>query len=60
MVLTKTQYLVVCGIIVEAADDDIAREIVYDSCNITGMDVTIEYVQLHERESTNDNSNDNQ
>jgi hypothetical protein len=45
----KTYYLVVCGIIVEAADDDIAREIVYDACKITGMDVTIEYVQLHEQ-----------
>jgi hypothetical protein len=50
----KSYYLVVCGLIVEAANDDIAREIVYDACNITGMDVNIEYVQLYERESTND------
>ena len=50
----KTYYLVVCGIIVEAADDDIAREIVYDACNAAGIDATIEYVQLHEQGDSNE------
>lgn len=50
----KSYYLVICGLTVEAANDDIAKEIVYDACKITGMDVRIEYVKLHEKESTNE------
>lgn len=50
----KNKYIVVCGIIVEAINDDVAREIVNDACNITNMDIHIEYVQLHKGEETND------
>jgi len=52
----KTYYRVSASLVVEAADDDIAREIVYDNCKITGMEVHIRYTQLAERESTDDNN----
>lgn len=45
----KSNYIVVCGIIVNAKDDDTAREIVYDACRITGMEVHIDYVTLDEQ-----------
>jgi hypothetical protein len=50
----KNRYIVVCGIIVDADNDDIAKEIVRDACKITSMKVHIEYVQLHEGVEKND------
>jgi len=51
----KNKYIVVCGIIVEADNDDIAKEIVYDACKISELKVHIEYVHLEkEGESTNE------
>ena len=51
----KNKYIVVCGIIVDAINDDVAREIVHDACSIADLKVHIEYVQLEqEGESTNE------
>jgi hypothetical protein len=50
----KTYYFVVCGLTVEAADDDTAREIVYEVCRNAGIEVHIEYVQLNEQGESND------
>jgi hypothetical protein len=50
----KTYYFVVCGLTVEAADDDTAKEIVYEVCRNAGIKVHIEYVQLNEQGEGND------
>jgi hypothetical protein len=50
----KTYYFVVCGLTVEATDDDTAREIVYEVCRNAGIKVHIEYVQLNEQGESND------
>jgi len=46
----KSNYMVVCNITVNAKDDDTAREIVYDACRITGMQVHINHVTLDKQE----------
>lgn len=54
MVLMKTNYIVVCGIIVNAVDDDTAREIVYEACRDAGIKVHIDYVTLDEQGESNE------
>jgi hypothetical protein len=51
----KTYYSIECSLIVEAADDDIAREIVYDVCNAYGIDGTIKYVQIYNNKQGDSN-----
>jgi hypothetical protein len=50
----KNKYIVVCGLVIDAKDDDVAREIVYDACRIAGIQVHIDYVQLEEERETNE------
>jgi hypothetical protein len=54
----KNKYIVVCGIIVEADNDDIAKEIVYDACKISELKVHIEYVHLEEGKEKGEETND--
>ena len=52
----KTYYMVACNLIVEATDDDMAREIVYEISGDAGISAHVSQVTLYE--TNKENSND--